>query len=46
MFAAGDCGKLLKLLPTEALRGVIDANRDDIFDRAAALLDAALRNSA
>ncbi len=38
-FAAGDCGKLLKLLPPE-VRGIIDASRDDILDRSTALLDA------
>jgi DNA repair exonuclease SbcCD nuclease subunit len=40
VFAVGDCGKLVKLLPPE-VRGVIDANRDDIFDRATAFLDGA-----
>jgi hypothetical protein len=38
-FAAGDCGKLVKLLPPEVC-GVIDVNRDDVFDRAAVLLGA------
>jgi DNA repair exonuclease SbcCD nuclease subunit len=35
--AADPCGKLVKLLPPE-VRGVLDTYRDDIFDRAAALL--------
>jgi DNA repair protein SbcD/Mre11 len=37
IFAAGDCGKLKKLLPSE-LRGVFSDRRDDIFDLAATLL--------
>jgi len=39
VFASGDCGKLMHLLPPE-LRDVLDNNRDDIFDRATALLGA------